>query len=61
MRVAIEKQAHKLSNVVASLKETQTRLVNSEKLASLGEVTAGIAHELLFPYFSRHCPTWNKY
>lgn len=48
-RVAIEKQAHKLSNVVASLKETQTRLVNSKKLASLGEVTAGIAHEIKNP------------
>jgi signal transduction histidine kinase len=34
---------------VASLKETQTRLVNSEKLASLGELTAGIAHEIKNP------------
>ncbi len=48
-RVAIEHQANELSKVVASLKETQTRLVNSEKLASLGELTAGIAHEIKNP------------
>jgi len=48
-RVAIEHQAHKLSKAVASLKETQSRLVNSEKLASLGELTAGIAHEIKNP------------
>jgi C4-dicarboxylate-specific signal transduction histidine kinase len=48
-RVAIEQQAHKLSRAIASLKETQSRLVNSEKLASLGELTAGIAHEIKNP------------
>ncbi len=48
-RVAIEQQAQRLSRIIASLRETQTRLVNSEKLASLGELTAGIAHEIKNP------------
>lgn len=48
-RYAIEQQANELSKVVASLKEAQTRLVTSEKLASLGELTAGIAHEIKNP------------
>jgi signal transduction histidine kinase len=48
-RVAIEAQAAKLAKVVASLRRTQSRLVHSEKLASLGELTAGIAHEIKNP------------
>jgi two-component system NtrC family sensor kinase len=31
------------------LKQTQTKLVHSEKMASLGELTAGIAHEIQNP------------
>ncbi len=48
-RVAIQQQANELYKVIASLKETQTRLINSKKLASLGELTAGIAHEIKNP------------
>ncbi|MFN2440945.1 MAG: sensor histidine kinase, partial [Chitinophagaceae bacterium] len=48
-RAAIEQQAQRLSKIIASLRETQARLVSSEKLASLGELTAGIAHEIKNP------------
>lgn len=39
----------KLNNTVKSLQETQKQLVQSEKMASLGELTAGIAHEIQNP------------
>ncbi|MBN1578998.1 MAG: hypothetical protein JW913_20720 [Chitinispirillaceae bacterium] len=38
-----------LENTLKELKEAQTRLVQSEKLASLGQLTAGIAHEIQNP------------
>jgi signal transduction histidine kinase len=38
-----------LAETVVDLKQTQVRLIQSEKLASLGELTAGIAHEIQNP------------
>ena len=38
-----------LEGALTDLKSTQTQLVQSEKLASLGELTAGIAHEIQNP------------
>ncbi len=40
---------HELSDTLEDLKETQTQLVASEKMASLGQLTAGIAHEINNP------------
>ena len=38
-----------LQATLADLKATQTQLIQSEKMASLGELTAGIAHEIQNP------------
>jgi len=38
-----------LNNTLIELKSTQSQLIQSEKMASLGELTAGIAHEIQNP------------
>ncbi|WP_052308779.1 tetratricopeptide repeat-containing sensor histidine kinase [Runella slithyformis] len=46
---AIQSQKVQLQTSLQTLKETQNQLIQKEKLAGLGELTAGIAHEIQNP------------
>ena len=47
--VELTSQKNALQTTLENLKETQSLLIQSEKMASLGEMTAGIAHEIQNP------------
>jgi signal transduction histidine kinase len=47
--IKLEKQKEELNQTLLHLTKAQTQLVQAEKMASLGQVTAGVAHELNNP------------
>ncbi len=44
--VVVVRQNEELERVVAELRETQDQIITQQKLAELGELTAGVAHEI---------------
>ena len=49
VNLLLRNQKQELEKTVSLLKTTQSQLIQSEKMASLGQLTAGIAHEIQNP------------
>ena len=49
MEETLEKQSAEIRDALANLKQTQVQLVQQEKLAGIGQLAAGVAHEINNP------------
>jgi len=45
----VEERTRELSNALTQLKESESQLIQTEKMSSLGQMVAGIAHEINTP------------